>query len=307
MKDEEPVMSAALIADGLVKTYGRTKALDGFTLSVAPGEIVGLVGHNGAGKTTFVEVASGLISPDSGTVTVAGLDVGRQPRQARARLAVSPQETALYPSATVREHLRLFAALAGLHRGALRRAVAETAEALQITEVLSKPVGLLSGGQRRRTQAATALVAPRPVLLLDEPTVGADPQTRQALLAVVAQRATAGSAVVYTTHYLPELAELGASLAVARAGRIIARGSQQDLLAGLPGEVRIGFGGPVPAGLRDQGQVAGDELRVTTQDPAATLAQLIAAGASPAAVDIRNPGLDDLYRSLASEETSHAA
>jgi ABC-2 type transport system ATP-binding protein len=302
-----PVLGATLIVDELVKTYGRTRALDGFSLRAEPGEIVGLVGHNGAGKTTFVEVASGLISPDSGTVVVAGHDAGRQPRHARGCLAVSPQETALYPSATVREHLRLFAALAGLHRGALRRAVAETAEALQVTDVLDKPVGLLSGGQRRRTQAATALVAPRPLLLLDEPTVGADPQTRQALLSVVAQRAAAGAAIVYTTHYLPELTELGATLAVARAGRIIARGSQQELLAGLSGEVRVGFGGPVPAGLHGHGQVAGAELRVTIRDPAATLAQLIAAGASPAAVDIRRPGLDDLYRSLATEENANAA
>lgn len=298
---------SALAAVELVKTYGRTRALDGFSLRVEPGEIVGLVGHNGAGKTTFVEVASGLVSPDSGTVTVAGMDVASQPRHARGRLAVSPQETSLYPSATVREHLRLFAALAGLHRAALRRAVAETAEALQVTDVLDKPVGLLSGGQRRRAQAATALVAPRPVLLLDEPTAGADPQTRQALLSVVAQRAAAGASIVYTTHYLPELTELGATLAVARAGRIIARGAQQELLAGLAGEVRVGFGGPVPAALHGQGEVAGEELRVATRDPAATLARLIAAGVSPVAVDIRRPGLDDLYRSLATRENADAA
>src|ERR1700733_6761521 len=213
-QEEERRMSAALVARELVKSYGRTRALDGFTLTAEPGEIVGLVGHNGAGKTTFVEVASGLIRADSGTVTVAGVDVARQPRPARAGLGVSPQETALYPSATVREHLRLFGALAGLRRAALRAAIAQTAEALQVTGELDKPVGLLSGGQRRRAQAATALVAPRPLLLLDEPTVGADPQTRQALLSVVAQRAAAGAAVLYTTHYLPELAELGATLAV---------------------------------------------------------------------------------------------
>jgi ABC-2 type transport system ATP-binding protein len=124
---------------------------------------------------------------------------------------------------------------------------------------------------------------------------------------VVAARAAAGAAVVYTTHYLPELAELGATLAVARAGRIIARGSQADLLSGLTGEVRITFDGPVPDRLRDQGQVTGDELRVPASDPPATLARLLAAGAAPAGVDVRRPGLDDLYRSLAMEETGHAA
>jgi ABC-2 type transport system ATP-binding protein len=181
---------------------------------------------------------------------VAGVDAPAHPRRARARLGVCPQETSLYPRLTVAEHLRLFGALAGLRRAALRRAVTGIAEQLWLTEVLDRPAGLLSGGQRKRTQAAAALVAERPVLLLDEPTAGADPQTRRALLTVVADRAAAGAAVVCTTHYLPELAELGATLAVARAGRIISRGGQRSLLAGLAGEVRVGFAGPVPAGLR---------------------------------------------------------
>ena len=118
---------------------------------------------------------------------------------------------------------------------------------------------------------------------------------------MVTGRAAAGAAVVYTTHYLPELAELGATLAVARAGRIISRGGQRSLLAGLAGEVRVGFAGPVPAGLRRLGQVdgtAGDELRVVTSDAPATLARLLAAGAAPVSIDIRRPGLDDLYAAL---------
>jgi ABC-2 type transport system ATP-binding protein len=290
-----------LVAEGLAKRYGRSVALDDFTLSVSPGEIVGLVGHNGAGKTTFVEMVSGLGRPDAGRISVAGIDALAHPRQARARLGVCPQETALYPRLTVAEHLRLFGALAGLRRAALRRAVASIAGQLRLTEVLDRPAGLLSGGQRKRTQAATALIAERPVLLLDEPTAGADPQTRHALLTVVSERAAAGAAVVYTTHYLPELAELGATLAVARAGRIIARGGQASLLAGLAGEVRVGFAGPVPTGLRRLGQVdgtAGDELRVASTDPPGTLARLLAAGAAPVSIDIRRPGLDDLYASL---------
>lgn len=292
---------AALVARDLVKRYGGTVALDGFTLTAAPGEIVGLIGHNGAGKTTFVDVVSGLTRPEAGQVTVAGTDTLASPRQARGLLGVCPQETALYPRASVAEHLRLFGALAGLRRAALRRAVDDIAGQLSLTDVLHRPAGVLSGGQRKRTQAATALIGERPVVLLDEPTAGADPQTRRALLAVVASRAAAGAAVVYTTHYLPELVELGATLAVARAGRIIARGSQDELLAGLTGEVRVRFEGPVPAPLRHHGQVSGpgeEELRVATCDPPGTLASLLAAGAAPAAIDLRRPGLDDLYSSL---------
>jgi ABC-2 type transport system ATP-binding protein len=295
-----------LVAEGLVKRYGRTTALNGFTLTAAPGEIVGLVGHNGAGKTTFVAIVTGLTRPDAGRVLVAGVDAVARPRAARRLLGVAPQETALYPGATVAEHLRLFGALAGLRRSGLRRAAGQIAEQLVLTDVLDKPAGLLSGGQRRRAQAATALIAERPLPLLDEPTAGADPQTREALLAVVAERAAAGAAVLYTTHYLPELSELGATLAVARAGTIIARSSQPELLAGLPGEVRVGFRGPVPARLRRHGTVegsAGDLLRVASTDPPATLAGLLAEGAAPEAVDIRRPGLDDLYRSLAREES----
>lgn len=218
-----------LEASGLVKAYGRQRALDGFALEVAAGEVVGLVGRNGAGKTTFVEVVTGLARPEAGRVRVCGADALARPRAARALMGVSPQETALYPAATVAEHLRLFGALAGLRGPALRRAVDDIAGRMDLADVADKPAGVLSGGQRKRTQAATALIAERPLLLLDEPTVGADPATRARLLTVVADRAAAGAAVVYTTHYLPELAELRATVAVAQAGRIIVRGTLGEL------------------------------------------------------------------------------
>lgn len=215
--------AGGLVAEGVVKTYGDVRALDGFTLAVAPGEIVGLVGRNGAGKTTFVEVVSGLVQPDAGRIRIGAVDALANPRAARGMIGVSPQELALYPAATVAEHLRLFGALAGLRRAALRRATDDIAERMELTSVLGRPAGLLSGGQRKRTQAATALIAERPLLLLDEPTVGADPESRTRLLTVVRERAAAGAAVVYTTHYLPELAELGATAAVASRGRIVSR------------------------------------------------------------------------------------
>ncbi len=227
-----------LTAEDLVKTYGHKRALDGFSLSIDAGEIVGLVGPNGAGKTSFVEVVTGLTRPDSGRALVCGVDMRTSPREGRACIGVSPQETALYPSATVREHLRLFGALAGLRRAALGLAIADIAEAMALTEVLDTATGLLSGGQRRRTQAATALIARPPLLLLDEPTVGADPVTRSALLAVVRRRAAEGAAVLYTTHYLPELTELGATIAFAREGKVVARGDFSELdLAHLYEEV----------------------------------------------------------------------
>jgi ABC-type multidrug transport system ATPase subunit len=287
-----------LVARGLVKRYADILALDEFELTAQPGEIVGLVGANGAGKTTFVEVVSGLIRPDRGSVEITGIDIQREPKRARRVLGCAPQEVALYFSATVRENLILFGGLAGLRRAALASAVAEAVEQMRLAEVLDRPVGVLSGGQRRRTQVATSLLGTPKVMLLDEPTAGADPPTREALLTAVRARAAAGAAVVYTTHYLPELAELDATLAVIKSGRVIARGSQEELLAGLPGEVRVRAVGPIPDRLRDLGELVDGELRLPTADPGQTLAGLLAAGLVPESVDVRRASLDDLYQSL---------
>jgi ABC-2 type transport system ATP-binding protein len=270
-----------LVVESVFKRYGATSALAGFDLTVDAGEIVGLVGHNGAGKSTLVGIVAGLIRADSGRVLVGGVDAAR----ARAMIGLAPQEIALYLAATLRDNLVLFGRLAGLRGRALRAAIDETVTALDLTGILDRPVGVLSGGQQRRAQAATALLHRPPLLLLDEPTVGADPTAREALLTVVRDRAAAGAAVCYTTHYLPELADLGATIAVAARGRIIARGSQRELLADLPGELRVTLG-------------SGERRIVRTADPSAALADVLAAGHTVRAVDIARPSLDDLYRAL---------
>jgi ABC-2 type transport system ATP-binding protein len=304
-------VAAMLTAQGLVKQYGSRRALDGFDLEVRPGEIVGLIGHNGAGKSTFVEVVTGLVRPDSGSVRVGGVDVLRDRRAARALTGVAPQELSLYVSATLRDNLRLFAALAGLRRRAAQLAIDQVAEELQLTGLLGQRVGVLSGGQQRRTQAAAALVGRAPLLLLDEPTAGADPETRAALLQAVRARATDGAAVLYTTHYLPELADLGATIAVARSGRVIARGDQDTLITGLPGELRLRLSDAAGAAcllgsIAARAETVDGELRITSADPPADLAALLTAGCSPVSVDVRRPDLDDLYSALALE-ASHGA
>jgi ABC-2 type transport system ATP-binding protein len=272
-----------LVVTDLVKRYGDIQALDGFTLSVAAGEIVGLLGHNGAGKTTFVEIVSNLVRPDGGRVTIDG----KPPAAVRGQVGVAPQHIALYPSATVREHLELYGRLSGLRGAALRSAIEDLSVVLRLTEIMDRRAGKLSGGQQRRAQAATALVHRPGLLLLDEPTAGADLETRQAMLDVVKQRAGEGAAVVYTTHYLPELTELQATIAVARDGRVIARGAYEELARDLPGEVRVTLEGE-------------EELTISTSDPAATLIDLLHRTKRPiSSVDVRNPSLDDLYRSLA--------
>jgi len=272
----------------LTKRYGAVNALDGFTLQVAAGEIVGLVGHNGAGKTTFVEIASGLIKQDSGRITING----KLPTQAKGEVGVTPQHLGLYPSITVREHLELYGRLAGLRKAALADTIEQLALALRLTEIMDRRTGVLSGGQQRRTQAATALVHRPALMLLDEPTAGADLQTRQAMLDVVKQRAAEGAAVVYTTHYLPELTELQATIAVIRAGKVIARGSYDELVQGLPGEVHVIF--------EDE-----QDLRVSTTEPTQTLIDLLSrTDRTITAVELRNASLDDVYRALAVENAS---
>jgi ABC-2 type transport system ATP-binding protein len=274
-----------LDAIGLTKRYGAIQALDGLTLHVGDGEIVGLVGHNGAGKTTLVSILAGLNKPDGGSVHVDGID----PVRARDRIGIAPQHIALYQSITVREHLRLFGGLAGLRGRALAAVLTELVEALRLTEFVDRRAGLLSGGQQRRAQAAVALVHRPRLLLLDEPTAGADPETRQALLDVVKDRARDGASIIYTTHYLPELTELRATIAVAQQGRIIARGTSAELLDRLAGEVLLRF---------DVG-----EYRTATHDPSATLVDLVSRARYPIrGVELRTPTLDDLYRSLAAAD-----
>ncbi|MFK0172109.1 ABC transporter ATP-binding protein [Streptomyces sp. NPDC090306] len=295
-----------LKAEGLRKRWGRVQALDDFSLTVRPGEICGLMGHNGAGKTTFARVCAGLERADAGRVEIAGHDVRARPEQARSRLGLAPQEIALYPTVTLRQNLRFYGGLAALHGGALRRDIEEITEAVGLTAELDRVVGTLSGGQQRRAQAATALLHRPAVLLLDEPTAGADPVTRQALLDLVRERARDGAAVCYTTHYLPELEELDATLALARAGRVVARGGRAELLAGLPGRVVLGFSGAPPADLRAAatGVTDGRELHFATDRPAHTLARLLAGLGDRAdevtAVETRGPTLDDLYLHLTS-------
>jgi ABC-2 type transport system ATP-binding protein len=305
-------VTAVVEACGLRKRFGSVQALDGFDLSVGPGEIVGLVGHNGAGKTTLARVLTGLLRPDAGRVTVGGIDVAASPRSARRVLGVAPQELALYPTATARENLLCFAGLYGISRREAQRRSEELAEALVITDALDRKVRHLSGGMQRRLQTATAMIHHPRVLLLDEPTVGADPITREALLSAVRRAADDGAAVVYTTHYLPELDALDATLAVADNGRIIARGQRDKLLSQVDGHAVLVFEGPAPQLDLDRYRFAsiavdGSDLTITAANPASVVAAIVSDGpdlkARLRSVEVQPPNLDDLYRHLLSRAT----
>jgi ABC-2 type transport system ATP-binding protein len=288
----------------LHKRYGSVEALRGVDLTIGRGEIVGLVGPNGAGKTSLVSIVADLRRPDRGTVTVDGLDVATHRDEVGSRLGLAPQELAIYPTLKVRDNLVLYAELAGLRRQALRTRVAETAEALGLTELLDRPAQAMSGGQKRRLHTAMALVHRPPLLLLDEPTVGADVDSRQQLLALVHSLADDGAAICYSTHYLPEVESLGATIVVLEAGRVVARGPLDSLVATYArAAVELTFDGPPPDLGMPGASVEGTRMRIVADNPGSAAATLLArlgelngrATSHLVSVEVIHPTLEAVY------------
>jgi ABC-2 type transport system ATP-binding protein len=290
---------------GLHKAYKGVPALRGVDLDVEAGEVVGLLGPNGAGKTTLVSIVVGLRHPDEGTVTVNGIDAVRHPEQARPHIGLAPQELGYYPTLTVRQNLSYFGELGGLRRRALSDRIGEVADAIGLTDMLGKRAALLSGGQKRRLHTAMALLHRPDLLLLDEPTAGADVATRTQLLHLVKKMAADGAAVVYSTHYLPEVEELGASVAILESGVIVARGTCDQLLAAnAHAAVELVFDGEPPPIRIDPtiGRIVPAEaglLRIQTAHPETTTATVLAELGEAAkrlrSVEIVRPSLESVY------------
>jgi len=268
----------ALEVAGVAKSYGSKPALRGVDLRVRPGQVVSLLGPNGAGKTTLLSIIAGVLQADAGTVRVNGFDVGRHPQRAQRSLGFAPQSTGLYEPLTVKENLRFFGQLAGLDRRCLDRRVSELCEALLLGGLRERQCQHLSGGERRRVHTAIALIAEPPVVMLDEPTVGADIDTRLALIALVKDLANSGTAVLYTTHYLPEVEALTAAVVLIDGGRVIAQGSVDQLIqAHGSGELELRFKGAAPrvevTGIPIRSD--GESLWVSTPEPAPVAARIL--------------------------------
>jgi ABC-2 type transport system ATP-binding protein len=299
------VTVSTLAVQGLRKAYGPVTALGGVSLAVGQGEILGLLGKNGAGKTTLISVVAGLLRPDAGTVHVSGIDVAREPATARRLVGVAPQNTGVYEVLTVRENLAFFGELSGLRGRELASRIDDLADALLLRPLLSRTAARLSGGEKRRLHTALALMGRPHLLLLDEPTVGADIETRAALLDVVRALAHAGAAVVYTTHYLPEVEALHASVAMLVEGRVIATGSIDTLVAEHGVAVaELRSDGDAPDIALEGATVVhdGDVLRISAHDPAAAVAAVLARLGSETArlraVDLLRPSLDSVFLAL---------
>jgi ABC-2 type transport system ATP-binding protein len=294
-------MTPILHIQGLRKSYGDVVALQGVDFDVAAGEIVSLLGPNGAGKTTLVSIVAGLRA-DAGVVEVDDLDALRRSSEVRRRIGLAPQDLGIYPVVSVRNNFRLFGRLAGLGDRELRTRIDEVAQALDITDLLDRQGGTLSGGQKRRVHTAIALLHQPALLLLDEATTGADVETRGRILDLVRGLAARGSAVLYSTHYLQEVEDLGARVVLLDDGQVIASGHAKELIAMHAAPVvELTFEGEVPAGAVDgSATVDGSRVRIPTSDPAATLATVLPKlpSGSLQAVEIMRPDLEAAYLGL---------
>jgi len=231
---------------GLRKEYGDLVAVDEVTLAAQPGEVFGLLGPNGAGKSTTIGCLSGLIPPTAGVLKVQGHDVVGEPRQARRALGVVPQELALYEDLSATENVAYWGGAYGLRGERLKKRVAEVLEWTGLSSRAKEPVERFSGGMKRRLNFAAGIVHEPRVLLLDEPTVGVDPQSRVRLLEMVRELAAAGACVLYTTHYMEEAESLCDRLAIIDHGRLIAMGTLSELRGRTGGQDLLRLAGNFP-------------------------------------------------------------
>jgi len=260
----------------LRKAYGATVAVDGLSLRVEPGEVLGLLGPNGAGKSTTVHLALGLLAPDSGSVAIDGLGPPTDP-EVRRHLGLAPQSVALYTELTGEENLRFLGRVHGLSGRALQARVAWALDFAALTDRRGDRVGTWSGGMQRRLNLAAALLHEPRLVLLDEPTAGVDPQSRNAILERILELKRGGLTVVYTTHYMEEAERLCDRVAIVDHGRVLAldtvsnlkriHGAEPVLVASVGGEVRrLATADPAGALIRLAAQVRVDDFHVERPD-----------------------------------------
>ena len=223
----------------LRKRYGETVALDGVTFQVLEGEMFGLLGPNGAGKTTLLSIVSSLLEATSGEVRVLGKKLDPNDRDVRRHIGIVPQELALYGELTGRENLTFFGSLYGLGGGKLQERVSEVLQAVALADRADERVETFSGGMKRRLNLGAALIHEPPLLLLDEPTTGVDPQSRNHIFEEVRRLNAAGVTVVYTSHYMEEVEALCRRIGIIDHGRLIACDTLPVLLKQLHGYIRF--------------------------------------------------------------------
>ncbi len=291
----------AVRAEGLRKSYGSTVAVDGVSLEIPAGRIFGLLGPNGAGKSTTIGMLSGLLLPDAGRVEIGGRDPGVA--ENRRRLGVAPQALAIYPELTAEENLRFFGELYGLSGSRLRERVAWALDLAGLTERRRERVDKYSGGMQRRLNLASALVHEPEVLFLDEPTVGVDPQSRNAIFEQIEALRASEKTVLYTTHYMEEAQRLCDFVAIVDHGKILAQGTVDELIAAHGGKsvLRVELaerpgGDADPTGLG--GHLDGTSLRIDTAHPHEAIARVFAAGVRVERLQLEPADLESVFLNL---------
>jgi ABC-2 type transport system ATP-binding protein len=299
-----------LVVNGLRKNFGARTAVDGVSFTIAAGEIYGLLGPNGAGKTTSISMIAGILQRDAGEITIDGIDIDAGP-SARALIGIVPQAITLYLDLTARENLDFWGRMYDLGGAALHEAIGKALAAVSLTERADDIVGTYSGGMQRRLNLACGILHRPKLLILDEPTVGVDPQSRNAIFDLVERLRDAGTAILYTTHYMEEAERLCARIGIIDSGRLIAEGTRAELVASLGQSARIelglGRGDSLERAERIvraldgvlSANVENDHLQVLADHGAnrlpAILTALLNAGTVTESVRVVEPNLEDVF------------
>lgn len=305
-----------LLAQDLHLSYGQNHAVRGVSFTIPRGEIFGLLGPNGAGKTTTISVLAGLLKRDRGSVTVDGLDFRTATGAAKARIGLVPQELALYTTLSAYDNLIFFGRIYGLRGQHLRTRVGAVLELVGLADRARDTVESFSGGMKRRVNIAASLLHEPDILFLDEPTVGVDPQSRNAIFEGIEELNRAGLTILYTTHYMEEAQRLCERVAIMDNGRIIALDTPAALIHGLGGSsIRIGLQngylnqvGAAAMGLPAVTAVHHEDcrLRIETAQPQQTLTSLIEVtnrlGAHMTSLQIVDPTLETVFLHLTGKQ-----
>jgi ABC-2 type transport system ATP-binding protein len=300
-----------LKVQGLAKTFGAIRAVDSVSFEVRPGEIYGLLGPNGAGKTTTISIISGLLKPDAGEVLVAGAAFWSDPQKAKGIMGVVPQELAIYEELSGRENLEFWGRMAGLSARDAQSRAAELLEALTLADRAKDAVKTYSGGMKRRINLGCALLHRPQLLLLDEPTVGIDPQARLNILEFIRRLRASGTAILYTTHYLEEAETLCQRIGIIDHGRLLAEGTLGELQERLGGD-RVFV---LEADFKDSSPDAWDGFSqrfrviqksekqmvvsaIGTRDPSECLKDLLGLPVHVENVTLKRPSLNDVFLQL---------
>jgi len=306
------VAEAVLSCAGLRRTFGERVAVDGVGFTIAAGEAYGLLGPNGAGKTTSISMICGLLTRDAGEVRIEGRPLDTKTVDVKSLIGYVPQELAIYPDLTTRENLRFFGKLYGIGGADLDSRVDEILETIGLADRADEKTQGFSGGMKRRLNIGLGLLNRPKLLVLDEPTVGVDPQSRNAILESVAHFSTQGMAVLYTTHYMEEAERLCDRVGIIDEGQLKAEGTRRELVA-LVGEhdrVRMGVRGdatPAVQALRSVPAVvdasSGDgSIDLLVHDARTALADIVqtaaGAGAEIGTVEVQEPNLEAVFLHL---------